>query len=791
MSQNPSVSLIVRTKDRPKLLKDALRSIAGQVYRPIEVVLVNDGGCDLDISEIKNILGDVSLIYIRLGKNTGRANAGNAGIEHARGDYIGFLDDDDDLCPDHVSTLIGFLNQSEYKVVYSDAFFVFKEYDTEACEFKGRRKELAFSRDFDYDLLVFENYIPFMCLLFSRDVFLDLHGLDVTLDLYEDWDALIRIGEKYPFHHIKRTTAYYNQWSSDFQISQDNRNQKYLEQSYMRVISKHLDKITPERIRRYMSRHVYTRNLVKEKESLVVNLSAEIERKDAALRESNSRKDMLSSEIRELQALLHESNALIHAMRDTLGWRVLERYRRLRNRILSTPSARRVKDSLFAKGLSVFKNQGFKATLRKANKKLLFNKSVKRASIPIEIPPPPSYVVQETEGNPLLSRVSVLIPTKNAGEEFDYVLRKITQQEGIGEIELIIVDSGSEDSTVKIAREYTDNVFQIASGDFHHAGTRNFAAEKASGEFLVFTVQDAVPVSTQWLFKLLSPIHQGKASAVSARQIPRSDADLFSCWSYWSHNIKYLGCDHDSLSNNSLFDDFDALDLQSKRSLAKLDSVSLGIRKAVFDEYKYISEYAEDFDLGIRLIHDNHTLLFQSSNAVIHSHNRPALYFLKRSYTDTTALWNLLHMKRRANPPDAILEALSFAYSGLKICLSPLLQEDWRMRNPSDAVSTVIDCLAHRIHGIHAIAQPPEGDQMVDEFFKPIPPVYHKKMISEFYTEVQAVSRSFADFTSRYSSVHEIETDLVQSIYKLFCLTAGHYLAANSVDQVHSLQRGV
>lgn len=791
MSQNPSVSIIVRTKDRPKMLKYALRSIAEQTYRQIEVVLVNDGGCDLDISEIKNILGDVSLIYVRLEKNTGRANAGNVGIEHARGDYIGFLDDDDELYPDHVATLIGFLTQSDYKVVYSDAVFVFKEYDTEACEFKGRRKELAFSRDFDYDLLVFENYIPFMCLLFSRDVLLDLHGLDGTLDLYEDWDALIRIGEKYPFHHIKRTTAYYNQWSADFQISQDNRNRKYLEQSYITVISKHLDKITPERIRGYMSGHVYARNLVKEKESLVTNLSAEIGKKDAALRESTSRKDMLSTEIRELQALLHESNALIYAMRDTLGWRALEKYRRLRNRILSTPSARRVKDSLFAKGLNVFRNQGFKATLRKANKKLLFNKSVKRASIPIEISPPPSYVVQEIEGNPLLSRVSVLIPTKNAGEEFDYVLRKITQQEGIGEIELIIVDSGSEDSTVKIAREYTNNVFQVPSGDFHHAGTRNFAAEKASGEFLVFTVQDAVPVSTQWLFKLLNPIHQGKASVVSARQIPRSDADLFSCWSYWSHNIKYLGCDHDSISNNSLFDNFDALDLQSKRSLVKLDSVSLGIRKSVFDEYKFISEYAEDFDLGVRLIHNNHTLLFQSSNAVIHSHNRPALYFLKRSYADTTALWNILHMERKANPPDAILEALSFAYSGLKSCLSPLLKEDWRMRNPSDAVIAVIDCLAHRVHGMHAIAQPPEGDQLVDEFFKPIPPVYHKKIISEFYTEVQAVSRSFADFTSRYSSVHEIETDLVQSIYKLFCLTAGHYLAANSVHQVHSLQRGV
>ena len=45
--KTPLVSIIVRTKDRPKLLKRALQSIFAQTYRPIEVVLVNDGGCDL------------------------------------------------------------------------------------------------------------------------------------------------------------------------------------------------------------------------------------------------------------------------------------------------------------------------------------------------------------------------------------------------------------------------------------------------------------------------------------------------------------------------------------------------------------------------------------------------------------------------------------------------------------------------------------------------------------------------------------------------------------------------
>jgi len=119
--ENPLVSIIVRTKDRPILLKNAIRSIAAQTYRPIEVVLVNDGGCDLDIEELKSVLGDVSLNYIRLEKNKGRAHAGNVGMENAKGEYMGFLDDDDKCYSDHIAVLVSLLEKYDYKFAYADA----------------------------------------------------------------------------------------------------------------------------------------------------------------------------------------------------------------------------------------------------------------------------------------------------------------------------------------------------------------------------------------------------------------------------------------------------------------------------------------------------------------------------------------------------------------------------------------------------------------------------------------------------------------------------------------------
>ncbi len=321
MTENPLVSVIVRTKDRPKLLKRALQSIADQTYRPIEVVLVNDGGCDLDTEELKTILGDVSLHYIRLEKNEGRAFAGNVGIENAKGDYIGFLDDDDEFYPKHVVTLVSFLQQSDYEVAYTDSLMVYKEYNPETRELNEPvKREVVFSYDFDYNRLVFENYIPFMCLLFRRNPLVTSGGFGDKFDLYEDWDLLIRIGKKYPFYHIKQVTANYNQWSTDYQISQVHKDPNFLRQAYLKVLSRHIDKITPDRIHDYMSSYVHTRNMLKgvsnerehyrnitrEKESQIAELDAELRRKEPEIdrltdevKERDTRLDRLGAELQE------------------------------------------------------------------------------------------------------------------------------------------------------------------------------------------------------------------------------------------------------------------------------------------------------------------------------------------------------------------------------------------------------------------------------------------------------------------------------------------------------------
>ncbi|MEE8423517.1 MAG: glycosyltransferase [Thermodesulfobacteriota bacterium] len=772
--REPLVSIIVRTKDRPELLNKALQSIASQTYRPIEVVLVNDGGCDLPEDELKEILGDVSLNYIRLKENRGRAGAGNVGIENAKGEYIGFLDDDDELASEHVTILVSFLIQSDYKVAYTDSLMVYKEYNSDTHELTDMKKELVFSHDFNFNRLVFENYIPFMCLLFDREVLIDSGGFDNSFEIYEDWDLLIRIGEKFPFYHISQTTADYNQWCSIKQISQRNKDYNFLDQSYLKILTKHRDKITPNRIHYYIAAY-------SPKNKEVGKLKAKLRNREIHIANIEKSRD---AHIANLEAAIKDMDSVIVEMKNTLGWRILEKYRRIRDRIFPMRSGIKGKRNLISKGLIILKNEGFTSLLKEINKKLInkprtLYKPVDMSNISINI-----------SESPILAKVSIVIPTKNAGEEFDYILRRITQQEGVKDIELIIIDSSSQDRTIDISKSYTQNIFQISAEDFHHGRTRNLGAEKATGDYLVFMVQDAIPVGNQWLYKLCNPIHQGIASAVSPRQIPRSDADLFAGWAYWAH-YKYLGYNHDHIRDKTFIKNFDDLDIKEKRTLAGLDNVCLGIRKKTFEAYQFNSDFAEDLELGIKLIKDDHVLMFQSSNAVIHSHNRDAMYFLKRSYVDIVSLSNILRIARKNMSAESVLVALSYFYCKFKKCIFELNIEEVSWRDPKVLIHSLIHDLKNNITSFDPSWQSLKGDPLMDEYFANIPAQNHRRMISAMNSILISNFWSFSDFLTGFDDVKNKVEDFQVSLYKFFANMAGYYLGTNSPDNISSLYEGV
>ena len=209
MNNNPLVSIIIRTKDRPELLKEALQSIYAQTYRPIEVVLVNDGGCDLDTDELQGILKDVSLNYVKLEKNMGRVYAANIGIENTGGTYAGLLDDDDVFYDNHIATLVDALAGKDAKIAYSSVQAAYYNWtDDDKKQFSKINDGNLYAYGFDPSRLLFENYIPLHALLFYADVLRE-DKFDEAVQINEDWDLFDQVVRRYRFIHVPTVTAEY------------------------------------------------------------------------------------------------------------------------------------------------------------------------------------------------------------------------------------------------------------------------------------------------------------------------------------------------------------------------------------------------------------------------------------------------------------------------------------------------------------------------------------------------------------------------------------------------------
>ncbi len=249
--ERPRISVIVRTKDRPELLREALDSLAANTYQAAEIVLVNDGGTP------PSVAADFPrrIRTVDLESNRGRAAAANAGIAAAGGDYLTFLDDDDLAEPEHLATLAGLVRASGVRVAYTDAAVGVYELDGEAGWRRAERR-LPYSRDFDPELLLFDNYIPFNTLIIERRLFEQVGELDDGLPFFEDWDYLIRLAALTPFHHLARVTCEYRHFRGGGQhvLGGDPRQRSDFLAMKARVIAKHADRGGPGAISRAIDR---------------------------------------------------------------------------------------------------------------------------------------------------------------------------------------------------------------------------------------------------------------------------------------------------------------------------------------------------------------------------------------------------------------------------------------------------------------------------------------------------------------------------------------------------------
>ena len=192
------VTVIIRTKDRPTLLRQAIDSVRTNKH-PAEIVVVNDGGASPQLEQ--------SVKLVQNERPAGRSEAMNAGVRTATTKYVAFLDDDDLYFAEHLSTLAAAAQTAPTSAAwYTDAVSTFLSMGGTGNYEKHASLRL-FGGDFDRELLLIDNYIPLPTLLVERAAFLDVGGFDRQFDLFEDWDFLIRLSQRGDFTHVPRITC--------------------------------------------------------------------------------------------------------------------------------------------------------------------------------------------------------------------------------------------------------------------------------------------------------------------------------------------------------------------------------------------------------------------------------------------------------------------------------------------------------------------------------------------------------------------------------------------------------
>lgn len=209
-------------------------------------------------------------------------------------------------------------------------------------------------------------------------------------------------------------------------------------------------------------------------------------------------------------------------------------------------------------------------------------------------------------------RLSIIIPTRNGGNLFSEVLSRLFACEGVDKTEVLVIDSGSTDPTLEYARRYSQiKIIQISPSEFGHGRTRNLGAQIATGDILVYLVQDAIPANQNFLSSLVSPLADPLVAATYGRQMPRNSANPVECF--------FLSKTYPGFRQVRSHDRVYPAKLQS----LFFSNVCSAIRRSVWEQIPFDENLimSEDQQWANQVLQARYRIIYEKDAAVYHSHS--------------------------------------------------------------------------------------------------------------------------------------------------------------------------
>jgi glycosyltransferase involved in cell wall biosynthesis len=195
---NPTVSVIIPTKNRAKLLPRAINSIIAQTFKDFEIIII-DGHSTDDTQEVIRKYNDNRIrCYLQEVNNNG-AQATNEGIERAKGKYIAFLDDDDEWLPEKLEKQVRLLDSlsNEYGMVYCWMDY-YDDFGKSVHQTHPVLKGYIFK-----DILVDEKISGTPTFLVRKSVIEQIGGFDTELIYFDDAEFARRVAKNYKIDLIQ------------------------------------------------------------------------------------------------------------------------------------------------------------------------------------------------------------------------------------------------------------------------------------------------------------------------------------------------------------------------------------------------------------------------------------------------------------------------------------------------------------------------------------------------------------------------------------------------------------
>ncbi|HVS95286.1 MAG TPA: glycosyltransferase family 2 protein [Puia sp.] len=226
--------------------------------------------------------------------------------------------------------------------------------------------------------------------------------------------------------------------------------------------------------------------------------------------------------------------------------------------------------------------------------------------------------------------ISVVIPVKNGDAWLGRTIPAVLGQRIPGNLEIIVIDSGSTDNSLRILDEYPVRVHHLPPEDFNHGTTRNLGVSLARGKYVVMTVQDATPSGDGWLQSLLDGFDEDKVAAVCGLQIVPHDRDKNPI--AWFRPVDPPGTKKYSFPSAA---GFDALSPTEKRTVCRWDNVNAMYRKDILERLPFRkTEFAEDALWAADALRAGYSLVYQTAARVFHYHYETPGFTLRRSFAE-------------------------------------------------------------------------------------------------------------------------------------------------------------